>query len=148
MDAPTRLTPEQRDALFDLCPADAGEYADDLMAILLRIDPAYGRVLQIGAGWYPIIIELNDALAAIDPSYQIHQVKEKFGGLRYYVRLSSQLPDEQSERAHSLIRQAESRSFATCEICSAPGTVNSDYWRETRCADHATPTQETPVPHD
>jgi hypothetical protein len=34
--------------------------------------------------WYPLLVELDEQLGALLPNYVLHQVKEKFGGLRYY----------------------------------------------------------------
>jgi hypothetical protein len=66
-------------------PEDAGEHADDLRRILSRIPPRWGRWISCASGWYPLIIELDKKLAEIFPDYELHQVKEKFGTLRYYI---------------------------------------------------------------
>jgi hypothetical protein len=66
-------------------PEDAGEYAEDLGKILKRIPPRWGRWISCDRGWYPLIIELDQKLAEIFPDYELHQVKEKFGTLRYYI---------------------------------------------------------------
>ena len=66
-------------------PEDAGEYEDDLRRILSRIPPRWGRWISCASGWYPLIIELDKKLAEIFPDYELHQVKEKFGTLRYYI---------------------------------------------------------------
>lgn len=34
--------------------------------------------------WNPLIIECHEKLMEIDPNYMVLQIKEKFGGLRYY----------------------------------------------------------------
>ena len=65
-------------------PEDAGEWADGLERILRRIPDGWGRWIDVGKGWYPIIVALDAHLATIDPGYAVHQVKEKFGDLRYY----------------------------------------------------------------
>lgn len=78
-------------------PEDAGEYADALAAILRRIPEHWGRWLSIDAGWYPIIARLDAQLATLDPDYELHQVKEKFGGLRYYTHTEIEVtPDASS----------------------------------------------------
>lgn len=81
-------------------PEDAGEYADDIQKILSRIPPRWGRWISCDKGWYPLVIELDQKLAEIYPDYQLHQVKEKFGTLRYYVGfpdLKTQLEIEMKE---------------------------------------------------
>jgi hypothetical protein len=75
-----------RDALH--VPPDAGEWAPALEQILRRIPDGWGRWISCGPGWYPILARLDTGLAAIDPGYVVQQVKEKFGGLRYYTEPS------------------------------------------------------------
>lgn len=69
-------------------PEDAGEWSDGLLRILRRIPDGWGRWIGCSKGWYPIVIALNDYLAEVDPGYEVHQVKEKFGELRYYFATS------------------------------------------------------------
>lgn len=78
---------EELDIMLDTIhiPEDAGAYADDIRKILSRIPPRWGRWISCAKGWYPLIIELDGKLAEIFPDYQLHQVKEKFGTLRYYI---------------------------------------------------------------
>lgn len=74
------------------CPCeDTNEYAEGLAAIKERILPGYWRSIDCDRGWYPLLVALDKELAAIDPDYQVLQVKEKFGGLRYYYGLDATL---------------------------------------------------------
>lgn len=58
------------------------------------------------------------------------QVKEKFGGLRFYVHGAT---DEQ----YAAISFAEALSYRTCEVCSKSAKPNKDCgWISTRCKDH------------
>jgi hypothetical protein len=81
-------------------PDDAGRWADGLERILRRIPPRWGRWMSVGPGWYPIIVALDAHLATIDPDYVVHQVKEKFGGLRYYYEPSRPACCERFAVAH------------------------------------------------
>ncbi len=65
-------------------PEDAGEHAEALRGILLRIPDGWSRWIFCGRGWYPLLVELDEQLRTLFPNYELHQVKEKFGGLRYY----------------------------------------------------------------
>lgn len=65
-------------------PEDAGEHAEALRGILLRIPDGWGRWISCDRGWYPLLVELDEQLRMLLPNYVLHQVKEKFGGLRYY----------------------------------------------------------------
>lgn len=70
-----------------LLPADAGEHSRGLMRILARIPEGWGRWIGCGPGWYPLIIELDEQIASLWLGYEVQQVKEKYGSLRYYVDL-------------------------------------------------------------
>lgn len=123
----------------DGLPEDAGEYADALRRILVRIPERWGRRLDVDRGWYPLIIELDQQLAQIDPDYVLCQVKEKFGALRYYIQETDDLTVEGRERCAVLIEETERRSASTCETCGGSGSLhaNARRWFRTLCAGHA-----------
>jgi hypothetical protein len=58
------------------------------------------------------------------------QVKEKFGGLRFYVQAAT-------DKHYNYISFAESMSYRTCEDCGAPGKTYTDGWHMTLCDIHA-----------
>lgn len=58
------------------------------------------------------------------------QVKEKFGGLRFYY-------EGGDEYINGLSAMAESMSYVTCETCGKPGKSTSDGWIRTLCEEHA-----------
>jgi len=58
------------------------------------------------------------------------QVKEKFGGLRFYVQAAT-------DKHYQYISFAESMSYRTCEECGAPGKRYTDGWHQTLCDIHA-----------
>ncbi len=58
------------------------------------------------------------------------QVKEKFGGLRFYVNGAT-------EKHWSYITFAESMSYTICEECGAPGKRYTDGWHKVLCDIHA-----------
>jgi hypothetical protein len=58
------------------------------------------------------------------------QVKEKFGGLRFYVQAAT-------DTHYKYITFAESMSYRTCEECGAPGKRYTDGWHTTLCDIHA-----------
>lgn len=58
------------------------------------------------------------------------QVKEKYGGLRFYVQAAT-------DKHHQYINFAESMSYRTCEECGAPGKTYTDGWHMTLCDIHA-----------
>ena len=60
----------------------------------------------------------------------VHQIKEKFGGLRFYVHGAT-------DKHYNYISFAESMSYRTCEECGAPGKRYTDGWHRTLCDIHA-----------
>ena len=65
-------------------PEDAGEYTDDLLDIMNRIPIGWGRWISCDKGWYKLLADTNRKMKMMWPQYEIHQVKEKFGTLRFY----------------------------------------------------------------
>lgn len=57
------------------------------------------------------------------------QVKEKFGGLRFYY-------DGGDEQIHGMVRMAESWAAVTCEECGQPGKLRTGGWMRTLCDVH------------
>jgi hypothetical protein len=53
-----------------------------------------------GHPWYPIIKRTHDRLTELIPGYNILQIKEKFGGLRYYIRYPEVIPIKPEFRAY------------------------------------------------
>jgi len=98
-------------------PEDAGAYRDGIIELLARIPDGWGRWISCGPGWYPLITELGSKLRAIDPNYVVHQIKEKFGTLRFYAETG--LEGEEWERFDALIDEAEARSAHVCERCES-----------------------------
>lgn len=80
----------------------------------------------VGAGWLPLVTELNERLTALYSDYRIAQVKEKFGGLRYYV-------DGVGDEGYKLIDEAEAKSYELCENCGDPGILRKGGWLKTYC---------------
>ncbi|MCB0930160.1 MAG: hypothetical protein KDB70_20115 [Mycobacterium sp.] len=133
MNALQQLSPEDtRDKLH--VPEDAGPYAEGLRRVMLRIPDGWGRWISCDRGWYPIIVRLDEQLAEIDPDYELHQVKSKYAGLRYYFCTSA--PDSARKRMDELVDVAETLCEKTCEFCGTPGVVYvSRYgWISTCCA--------------
>lgn len=105
---------------------------DDITDLLPWSGRPVWRSVDCGPGWYRIILKLDAHLKNIDPGYRVVQVKEKFGGLRYYTE---GLPvDEATRQAFSqAISQAEAESMSTCEVCGEAGTLGGTGWIRTLC---------------
>ncbi|SKE69364.1 Uncharacterised protein [Mycobacteroides abscessus subsp. massiliense] len=127
-----------REALLDKIhmPRDAEGFEDGLRRIMARIPNGWGRWISCSRGWYPIVIQLDHDLAAIDPHYELHQVKEKLGGLRYYFGVSEGVSESDHQRMRELVRAAEERCEVACELCGEPGVRHTTPhgWLKTLCA--------------
>jgi hypothetical protein len=76
--------------------------------------------LECGEGWKKIVDRTHEKLKYIDPEYKIAQIKEKFGGLRYYYDNSFESYDDvRREIMDDIVRAAEYEASRTCELCGA-----------------------------
>lgn len=114
--------PGTRDKIH--APDDAGEYRDALVRVMRRIPDGWGRWISCDAGWYQLICQLDEQLAAIDPAYSVHQVKEKFGTLRYYYATSDGLGDDARAQMRELVDAAEHATETVCEKCGGAGELH------------------------
>ena len=106
---------EARDRFY--VPQDAGENTDGLIAILMRIPDGWGRWISCDRGWDSIIVDVDRKLAKLDPNYVVHQVKEKFGGLRYYFEPTANIDEDTWKKMQRIVRKAEKLADKTCERC-------------------------------
>ena len=112
----------------------------------------YGGVC-VGEGWWTIIYSLcknihhhitenkktREVLLKNNPynhripeevsQVVVEQIKEKFGGLRFYYYGGDNTID-------GMVRMAESWSYKTCEICGNSGKIRGGGWLRTLCEDH------------
>ena len=108
---------------------------------------------ETGPGWWPIIEALctniqehinwqnsnrelllknnpnNYEIPKEVPQVVIQQIKEKFGGLRFYY-------EGGDERIRGMVIMAESWAGSSCEECGAPGYRTSEGWIKTLCEFH------------
>ncbi len=102
--------------------------------------------LEIGDGWFQVVDSLcGNIQSYIDwknrsaeagykdfkpvPQVVATQVKEKFGGLRFYY-------DGGDEQITGMVRMAESWASHTCETCGKPGQMRTGGWIRTLCDEH------------
>jgi hypothetical protein len=88
-------------------------------------------------GWFDIIWDLSSKLEPIIQKFigenqdtelypKASQVKEKFGGLRFYMTCAT-------DEIFDLIEEAEALSCKTCEECGKPGEERCGGWIHTHC---------------
>ena len=88
-------------------------------------------------GWMPLLEKLFDDIALLDTekAIRIFQVKEKFGGLRFYIEFAIPVTKEYSDSIHHLVTKAEDASYNTCEKCgTSPATQTTKGWITTLCS--------------
>lgn len=83
--------------------------------------------VECGRGWSWIVMPLLQV--AQEDGAIVTQVKEKFGGLRFYYCGGS-------ERLEKLVDEAERLADQTCEVCGAPGKLNTKGWMQVLCKEH------------
>ncbi len=94
----------------------------------------------VDAGWWPIIESLcgniqhylnwKNKESEIVPQVVVAQIKEKFGGLRFYY-------DGGDDRIYGMVSMAEAWADKTCETCGKPGKSRNTGWIKTLCDEHA-----------
>jgi hypothetical protein len=113
----------------------------------------------VGKGWYPIIESLcnniqhhinwvnetrerlltnnpwNHTIPDECPQVIVEQIKEKFGGLRFYYQGGD-------DRIQGMVSMAESWAGRTCEECGSPGKSRGGGWIRTLCDEHEEQRQE------
>jgi hypothetical protein len=102
----------------------------------------------VGPGWWPIIESLcaniqshtdwwnkNRETRPVVEQVVVEQIKEKFGGLRFYYSGGD-------DTVAGMVRMAESWAEHTCEDCGVPGVSRSGGWIKTLCERHEAERQE------
>jgi hypothetical protein len=93
--------------------------------------------LECNDGWYDLIDKLCADLLALNPTVVADQVKEKFGGLRFYAHFMADEVNRKNDEVWDLISKAEDESFKICEVCGAEGQLSTTgSWLKTLCPEH------------
>lgn len=101
-----------------------------------RDEMDYGNDSKYLTGWQDLLMQADALIAFVDPDYTITQIKEKFGGLRYYYELSGKvdITSEVRDAIHENIRDIEKRAGKICEACGIDNEKqNRDGWYTTIC---------------
>lgn len=99
----------------------------------------------IGEGWWPILESLCGSIqyyinwmnreSVVVPQVYVQQIKEKFGGLRFYY-------DGGDERIRGMVQIAEDWAQHSCEECGKPGIQRTGGWIKILCDEHEVQRQE------
>lgn len=130
VDNPEMNKREAEEKLYNDFP-DQFKYRDNPKASLMCFGVA------CGPGWYDLIYKLcSDIQEILDQNpdlkerFYVRQIKEKFAGLRFYVSVGNR-------EIFELIKDAELKSFHTCEMCGKPAKITYyNHWYSTLCSEH------------
>ena len=106
-------------------------------------NPLHLYGIAVRPGWYNLVNELADKIAEIDPEQKIKflQIKEKFGGLRFYTDHTNFTLEKDRYLYNAetkLIAEYESKSYQICEVCGKEGKLRNEFkWMKTLCDEHA-----------
>ena len=102
----------------------------------------------VGEGWWPILATLcaniqshtdwwnkNRENRPVVEQVVVAQIKEKFGGLRFYY-------DGGDDQISGMVRMAEAWASQHCETCGAPGKSREGGWIKTLCDHHEAERQQ------
>ena len=108
----------------------------------------------VDKGWWPILQALcaniqhhidwwnkNHEKHPIVEQVVVEQIKEKFGGLRFYYTGGD-------EKIQGMVRMAEAWADHSCEECGAPGKTREGGWIKTLCDHHEAERQERRKQYD
>ena len=127
---------------FDFVAArEDPERLERMAPILDRIPDYWGKYLP-EVGWDNHLLKLDEMLTQLDPGYEIHQAKQKFGGLRFYTAHSDEFHDSEDyeskvEEFDRLVQLAEQEAYTVCEYCGEPGKIRNGGWISVLCDKHA-----------
>ena len=127
-------------------------------AFAKRMEERFPKMLEgkyggfsVDEGWWPILeslcaniqshIDWKNKQSEIVPQVTVAQIKEKFGGLRFYY-------DGGDDTINGMVRMAEAWADASCEVCGAPGKSRNGGWIKTLCDKHEAERQERRKQYD
>lgn len=95
----------------------------------------------IPKGWIPLVKKLHGDLVKLFPDYEIHQVKDKFGALRFYANPGeewSSINNIKYNKFQELISKSEHNSTTRCEECGNNAVTGYTFnnWIRTLCGPH------------
>ena len=120
--------------------------SEDYEAFANKMETAYPKMFAgkyggfaVSRGWYPILEQLcaniqhhldwKEKRGNAVPQVTVAQIKEKFGGLRFYY-------DGGDDEISGMVRMAEAWADIACEECGAIGERRSGGWIRTLCDAH------------
>jgi hypothetical protein len=108
-----------------------------------KLEEAYPKILGdvylgVGDGWYALLDRLCKSLQWDTdkngyPQVIAQQIKEKFGGLRFYYTTEGDATPREHGIVEGKISFAEKMSYGICEYCGKPGETRDGGWIKVEC---------------
>jgi len=127
--------------------AKQSPYMNFLDKLQEKYPAIYGKTcfIEVRDGWFPLVekgFEITQKYRNLGvANLEVVEVKEKFGGLRFYTSHTYDTGNNLMDKFHEEIRELEEESFGTCEACgvfgSGPGYVETKSiggWLTTLCS--------------
>lgn len=92
--------------------------------LMERIPIQWGKWISCDSGWDWILEDLEAKMSFLDFNYELHQVKEKYGTLRFYYE-SKKTKNVVQELMKDAVSTAERLSESTCEICGNSSALSN-----------------------
>lgn len=101
-------------------------------------DPINSWGIECNKGWNKLIRDCFDSLIKLNIAFTVTQIKEKFGGLRFYTQFIYENNNENLVKTfYDTIKTYENKSLVTCECCGRKGLRRSiDGYMITLCWFH------------
>lgn len=126
------MTPEKEQQIYDIAPRLFGDLESQRKAFSQgEMHKPIALGIDCDDGWFQIIFDCAKKIEAEIQktkarSIRAFQIKEKFGGLRFYL-------SSETDSISKIIREAERASLQTCELCGEKGEPRSGPWIKTLC---------------
>ena len=125
---------ELEQKLVEEYPEMYRNYGQDPDSFRGPVPPLTAFGFSVGDGWYDLIKSLSETLSRLKIDIRVEQVKEKFGGLRFYYTVQDYNDENHLGMSHGASRMAEEMSFSVCERCGDNAKHrNSKKWLKTLC---------------
>jgi len=116
--------PDDPDALWVALKYEPSVDPEEIVQLTQILDgkPLHRLRLGIGPGWWRLILDCHGELTRVCPDYEINQIKQKFGGLKFYATTPDHCEDR-LEAVQEIIDRYERRSRFICEDTGHPGVL-------------------------
>ncbi|MCR2813034.1 hypothetical protein [Microbacterium sp. zg.Y1084] len=99
-----------------------------------RFEEARPQRAEISDGWWPLVLRLDNRLAALNPRYRLRRIRRVDG--RLLIDATQDIPALEAA-FQATLRFAEAEAVQTCEQCGRPGLMrNLSAASATLCEEH------------